>query len=55
MIKVVDAALAKILVVGARSFGWRFLPAKATKVYGENVWLPEERFRARIVVSIKGP
>jgi isocitrate dehydrogenase len=58
MIKVVDAALAKAYG-GRRKIVWMeiFAGEKATKVYGENVWLPEETLHAakEYVVSIKGP
>src|SRR6201998_4181771 len=58
MIKVVDAAVAK--AYGARrKIAWRELYAgeKATRVYGPDVWLPEETLAAlrEYVVSIKGP
>jgi len=58
MRKVVDAALAK--AYGAkRKIVWMemFAGEKSCKVYGENVWLPEETLQAskEFVVSIKGP
>ena len=58
MIKVVDAAVAKAYG-GRRKIAWMELYAgeKATKVYGPDVWLPEETLTALrdYVVSIKGP
>src|SRR6267143_4820977 len=58
MIKVVDAAVAKAYG-GRRKIAWMELYAgeKATKVYGPDVWLPEETLTAlrEYVVSIKGP
>ena len=58
MIKVVDAAV-------ARCYGWRrrihwmevYAGEKSTRVYGPDVWLPEETLAAlkEYVVSIKGP
>src|SRR6267154_5764445 len=58
MVKVVDAAVAK--AYGARrKIAWMELYAgeKATKVYGPDVWLPDETLAAlrEYVVSIKGP
>src|SRR6266700_8379953 len=58
MIRVVDAAVAK--AYGARrKIAWMELYAgeKATKVYGPDVWLPEETLTILkdYVVSIKGP
>ena len=58
MRKVVDAALGK--AYGAkRKIVWMemFAGEKSCKVYGENVWLPEETLQAskEFVVSIKGP
>jgi len=58
MRKVVDAALDK--AYGAkRKIVWMemFAGEKSCKVYGENVWLPEETLQAskEFVVSIKGP
>lgn len=58
MIKVVDAAVAKAYA-GARKISWMEIYAgeKATKLYGNDVWLPEETLHALrdYVVSIKGP
>jgi len=58
MIKVVDAAVAKAYG-GRRKIAWMELYAgeKATKVYGPDVWLPDETLAAlrEYVVSIKGP
>ncbi|CAN5517182.1 NADP-dependent isocitrate dehydrogenase [soil metagenome] len=58
MIKVVDAAVAKAYG-GAKQIHWMEVYAgeKATKVYGPDVWLPEETLEAvkEYVVSIKGP
>jgi len=58
MRKVVDAAVDKAYG-GARKISWMEVYAgeKATKVYGENVWLPDETLQAvrDYVVSIKGP
>ncbi|QGU32643.1 NADP-dependent isocitrate dehydrogenase [Thermochromatium tepidum] len=55
---VVDAAVAKAYG-GSRQIQWMEVYAgeKATRVYGEGVWLPEETLRAveEFVVSIKGP
>jgi len=55
---VVDGAVAKAYG-GQRKIAWMEVYAgeKATKVYGENVWLPEETLEAvrDYVVSIKGP
>jgi isocitrate dehydrogenase len=58
MLKVVDAAVAK--AYGAkRKIHWMEVYAgeKATKVYGPDVWFPEETVEAlrEYVVSIKGP
>jgi isocitrate dehydrogenase len=58
MIKVVDAAVRK--AYGAKKkIVWMEMYAgeKSCKVYGENVWLPEETLAAakEYVVSIKGP
>jgi isocitrate dehydrogenase len=58
MLKVVDAAVAKAYG-GKRKIHWMEVYAgeKSTKVYGPDVWLPEETL-ARLreyVVSIKGP
>lgn len=58
MMKVVDAAVAKAYA-GARKISWMEIYAgeKATKLYGSDVWLPEETLHALrdYVVSIKGP
>ena len=58
MIKVVDAAVAKAYG-GQRKIHWMEVYAgeKATRVYGPDVWLPEETLAAlkEYVVSIKGP
>ncbi len=58
MLKVVDAAVAKAYG-GKRKIHWMevFAGEKSTKVYGPDVWLPEETLHAvrDYVVSIKGP
>jgi len=58
MIKVIDAAVAKAYG-GERKISWMEVYAgeKATRVYGEDVWLPDETVAAvkDFVVSIKGP
>jgi isocitrate dehydrogenase len=58
MIKVVDAAVKKAYG-GKKRIVWMeiFAGEKSCKVYGENVWLPEETLAAakEYVVSIKGP
>jgi isocitrate dehydrogenase len=58
MIKVIDAAVAKAYG-GKRKINWMEVYAgeKSTKVYGPDVWLPEETLNAvkEYVVSIKGP
>ena len=58
MIKVVDAAVAKAYG-GKRKIHWMEIYAgeKSTKVYGPDVWLPEETLAIvkDYVVSIKGP
>jgi isocitrate dehydrogenase len=58
MIKVVDAAVAKAYG-GKRKISWMEVYAgeKSTRVYGPDVWLPEETMDAvrDYVVSIKGP
>jgi isocitrate dehydrogenase len=58
MLKVVDAAVQKAYG-GRRKIIWMeiFAGEKSCKVYGENVWLPEETLAAakEYVVSIKGP
>ena len=58
MMKVVDAAVKKAYG-GKRKIAWMeiFCGEKSTKVYGPDVWLPEETLEALkdYVVSIKGP
>ncbi len=58
MLKVVDAAVAKSYG-GKRKIHWMEVYAgeKSTKVYGPDVWLPDETLEAvkDYVVSIKGP
>jgi isocitrate dehydrogenase len=58
MCAVVDAAVAKAYD-GARRIHWMEIYAgeKSTRVYGEDIWLPEETLEAvkDFVVSIKGP
>ncbi|MDQ6618767.1 MAG: NADP-dependent isocitrate dehydrogenase [Pseudomonadota bacterium] len=58
MIKVVDAAVAKAYH-GRRKIHWMEIYAgeKSTKVYGPDVWLPDETLSVlrEYVVSIKGP
>lgn len=58
MLKVVNAAVAKAYN-GEREIKWMEIYAgeKSTKVYGENVWLPEETydFIKDYCVAIKGP
>jgi isocitrate dehydrogenase len=58
MLKVVDAAVAKCYG-GQRKIHWMEVYAgeKSTKIYGPDVWLPEETLHAvrDYVVSIKGP
>jgi isocitrate dehydrogenase len=58
MVKVVDAAVKKAYG-GKKAIVWMEMYAgeKSCKVYGENVWLPEETLEAsrEYVVSIKGP
>ena len=58
MIKVVDAAVAKAYG-GQRKIHWMEVYAgeKATRVYGPDVWLPDETLHAvrEYLVSIKGP
>jgi isocitrate dehydrogenase len=58
MLKVVDAAVAKAYG-GKKKIHWMEVYAgeKSTKVYGPDVWLPEETLHAvrDYVVSIKGP
>lgn len=58
MLKVVDAAVAKAYQ-GTKQIKWMEIYAgeKSTKVYGPDVWLPEETLHAinEFKVSIKGP
>ena len=58
MLKVVDAAVQKAYA-GKRKIHWMEVYAgeKSTKVYGPDVWLPEETLSVlkEYVVSIKGP
>ncbi|MCC8394183.1 NADP-dependent isocitrate dehydrogenase [Paraburkholderia sp. MMS20-SJTR3] len=58
MIKVVDAAVEKAYA-GKKKIHWMeiFAGEKATRVYGPDVWLPEETLEVvkEYVVSIKGP
>src|SRR5437773_7105324 len=58
MIKVIDAAVAKAYG-GKRKISWMeiFAGEKSTKVYGSDVWLPDETLAILkdYVVSIKGP
>ena len=58
MLKVVDAAVEKAYG-GKKKIHWMemFAGEKATKVYGPDVWLPDETLAAsrEYVVSIKGP
>lgn len=58
MIKVVNAAVAKAYG-GQRKIKWMevFAGEKATRIYGPDVWLPDETLQAvrDYVVSIKGP
>ncbi len=58
MKKVVDAAV-RIAFAGKRKIEWMemYSGEKSCKVYGENVWLPDETLQAarEFVVSIKGP
>lgn len=58
MIKVVDAAVKKAYG-SERKIAWMeiFTGEKATKVYGQDIWLPEETLTAlrEFVISIKGP
>jgi isocitrate dehydrogenase len=58
MLKVVDAAVKKAYS-GKRRIVWMemFAGEKSCRIYGENVWLPEETLAAskEYVVSIKGP
>ena len=58
MIKVVDAAVDKAYQ-GAREIAWMeiFAGEKATSIYGDDEWLPDETLAAMqdYIVSIKGP
>ncbi len=58
MIKVVDAAVQKAYH-GKRKIAWMEIYAgeKSTRVYGKDVWLPDETLAAatEYVISIKGP
>jgi isocitrate dehydrogenase len=58
MLKVVDAAVEKAYA-GKKKIHWMEIYAgeKATKVYGPDVWLPEETLQVvkEYIVSIKGP
>jgi isocitrate dehydrogenase len=58
MLKVVDAAVSKAYG-GRRRIVWMEMYAgeKSCRIYGENVWLPDETLEAakEFVVSIKGP
>ena len=58
MIKVVDAAVAKAFS-GNKKIEWMeiFVGEKAAKVYGNNIWLPDESLEAikDYKVAIKGP
>jgi isocitrate dehydrogenase len=58
MLKVVDAAVQKAYG-GKKKIIWMEMYAgeKSCRIYGENVWLPEETLQAakEFVVSIKGP
>ena len=58
MLKVVDAAVAKAYG-GQKKIHWMEVYAgeKSTRVYGPDVWLPEETLQVlrEYVVSIKGP
>ncbi len=58
MIKVIDAAVEKAYD-GKRRIQWMeiFAGEKATRVYGPDVWLPDETLDAvkEYLVSIKGP
>jgi isocitrate dehydrogenase len=58
MIKVVDAAVSKAYQ-GVKKIHWMEIYAgeKSTKIYGPDVWLPEESLKVLkdYVVSIKGP
>jgi len=58
MLKVVDAAVKKAYG-GKRKIVWMemFAGEKSCRIYGENVWLPDETLEAskEFVISIKGP
>ena len=58
MLKVVDAAVKKAYA-GKKKIVWMemFAGEKSCRIYGENVWLPDETLEAskEYVVSIKGP
>ena len=58
MKKVVDAAVSE-LMRARREISWMEIYAgeKSTRIYGQNVWLPDETLQAarEYVVSIKGP
>ena len=58
MLKVVDAAVQKAYG-GSRKIVWMemFAGEKSCRIYGENVWLPDETLEAskEFAVSIKGP
>src|SRR6202045_3497336 len=58
MIKVVDAAVEKAYG-GTKKISWMeiFAGEKATKVYGPDVWLPDETLDVvkEYIISIKGP
>lgn len=58
MLKVVDSAVAQAYG-GNRKISWMeiFAGEKATQIYGENEWLPQESLSAmkEYIVSIKGP
>ncbi|MBV8037723.1 NADP-dependent isocitrate dehydrogenase [Roseateles sp.] len=58
MLRVVDAAVAKAYG-GARKIHWMEIYAgeKSTRVYGPDIWLPQETLKAvkEYIVSIKGP
>ncbi len=58
MRKVIDAAIEKAYA-GKRKIEWMEVYAgeKSLKIYGENIWLPEETLDAlkEFVISIKGP
>ena len=58
MIKIVNAAITKAYG-GKRAIAWMEVYAgeKSTKVYGDNIWLPDETLKAirEYIISIKGP